>query len=105
AVDANLERVIARLFGLQTPKGPKLQKEIQKLFEDKEIFHQKLSFRSLNEALMDLGRTICQARRATCEICPLKNDCASFQNGSPTKLPVTTEEKAKPSQVHELHLL
>ncbi|MFP5386948.1 MAG: A/G-specific adenine glycosylase [Bacteriovoracia bacterium] len=104
AVDANLERVIARLFGIRTEKGLKLQKEIQKRFNDKKIFNQKISYRSLNEALMDLGRTYCQARRATCELCPLKKDCMAFTDGNPLEFPVMTEEKKK-SIEHEIHLL
>jgi A/G-specific adenine glycosylase len=105
AVDANLERVIARLFNLKTEKGLKLQKEIQKLFLDKKIFNAKLSYRALNEALMDLGRTYCQARKASCELCPLKSDCLSFKNGNPLSIPVATEAKTKKAIEHELHLL
>lgn len=105
AVDANLERVIARLFGIEEEKGLKLQREIQKRFQEREIFNQKVSFRKLNEALMDLGRTFCQARKASCELCPLKSDCVSFKRGTPLKLPYLKAEKIKPAQEHELHLL
>ena len=104
AVDANLERVIARLFGIKAEKGLNLQKEIQQLFIAKKIFNQKISFRQLNEALMDLGRTYCQARKATCEICPLRKDCIAFSKSEPLKFPVTSVEKKK-SVEHELHLL
>lgn len=103
AVDANLERVIARLFGIKTEKGLKLQKEIQQLFIDKKIFNEKVSFRKLNEALMDLGRTYCQARKASCELCPLKKDCSSFKTGKPLLLPAGTS--AKKAQEHEVQLL
>ncbi len=104
AVDANLERVIARLFGLKTKKGPKLQKEIQNLFIQKSIFNEKVSFQGLNEALMDLGRTFCQARKASCELCTLKKSCKAFELGTPLKFPFRSENEAKKSE-HELHLL
>lgn len=104
AVDANLERVIARYYGLKTEKGLKLQKEIQKLFLAKEIFTEKLSYRGLNEALMDLGRTYCQARKASCELCLLKKDCKAFQSGKPLSLPVEGKAATK-AQEHELSLL
>lgn len=103
AIDANLERVIARLFGLKIPKGLKLQKEITRLFEEKEIFATKVSFRALNEALMDLGRTYCQARKANCDLCPMKADCKAFASKKPLSFPVEGKEK-KPEK-HELHLL
>ncbi len=104
AVDANLERVIARLYGISLPKGLKLQKEIGKLFIENKIFTGKYSFRALNEALMDLGRTYCQARKANCELCPLKKNCEAYLSGEPMKFPLDTGEKKK-AQEHELTLL
>lgn len=107
AVDANLERVIARMYGIKTEKGLKLQKEIHKLFIDKKIFNEKISFRELNESLMDLGRTFCQARKASCELCPLKKDCKAFAMGKPLNFPSVKEEvraKAKADE-HEIKLL
>lgn len=105
AVDANLERVIARLFGIKAEKGLKLQKDIQQRFLDKKIFTDKMSFRELNESLMDLGRTYCQARKASCELCPLKKDCHAFASGKPLALPVVKVEAKTKNTEHELHLL
>ena len=105
AVDANLERVISRLYGLKSIKGPKLQKEVQALFEANKILKEKVSPRGLNEALMDLGRNYCQARKATCELCPLKKDCHSFKSGTPLAYPIEGKDKGKPSAEHTLHLL
>jgi A/G-specific adenine glycosylase len=104
AVDANLERVISRLFGLKSPKGPKLQGEIQKLFEEKKIFKQTISFRALNEALMDLGRTYCQARKVSCELCPLRSKCNAFAAGTPLKYPYG-QTGLKEQKDHEVRLL
>lgn len=104
AVDANLERVISRLYGLETPKGTKLQKEISKLFVANKIFKGKYSWRALNEALMDLGRTFCQARKASCELCPLKSGCEAYKLGKPLMYPSSSIEKKK-AQEHELTLL
>lgn len=103
AIDANLERVIARIYGLRIPKGPKLQKEITRLFTEKKIFPSKVSFRALNEALMDLGRTHCQARKVSCELCPLKTECKAFQSKKPLQFPM--EGLARKEEKHELHLL
>lgn len=106
AVDANLERVIARLFGLKEEKGLKLQKKIRDLFAAGKIFSdKKISPRGLNEALMDLGRTFCQARKASCELCPLKGDCVAFKSKKPLQFPVEKTLDKKPTQEHELHLL
>jgi A/G-specific adenine glycosylase len=105
AVDANLERVIARLFNIEIEKGLKLQKEIHALFSSKKIFSRVESYRKLNEALMDLGRTYCQARKASCELCPLKKDCMSFQKGDPLLLPLIKDSNKKKAIDHELILV
>ena len=106
ALDANLERVISRLFGLKSEKGLKLQKEIQQLFASGEIFKAKVSPRALNEALMDLGRTLCQARKASCELCILKETCVAFNEGKPLEYPRGAKEiSAKKQTEHELVLL
>ncbi len=105
AVDANLERVLARIYGIKTPKGPRLQKQILQLFIEKKIIPQRhISFRELNEALMDLGRTICQSKKAACEICPVKKDCQAFKFNSVKEIPFIGEESTKKIS-HELKLL
>jgi A/G-specific adenine glycosylase len=106
AVDANLERVIARLYGIKVEKGPKLQKNILELFHADKIFKKfKLSYRALNEALMDLGRTYCQARKASCELCPMKKDCYAFSTNSQKAIPLEKIKTVKEKEVHELELL
>ncbi len=83
AVDANLERVLARFYGVLEIKGPKLQKKIWEEFDNKKILPEMNIFspRAFNEALMDLGRIICQSRKASCSLCPLSSGCeARIQN-------------------------
>lgn len=94
AVDANLERVLSRLYGLKTFKGPKLQSEILNLFEQGEICQKIDEFgaRDFNEALMDLGRSICKARSAACEICPLAKECQALKSGDPISFPKTKQD-------------
>lgn len=97
AVDANLERVLARFYGDKTPKGAKLQQKLHRDFKAGVILPdiKKLGPRALNEALMDLGRILCQARKASCTLCPLKKDCAAHQSGKPLIFPVGSVEKKK----------
>ncbi|MBC7715083.1 MAG: A/G-specific adenine glycosylase [Rhizobacter sp.] len=95
AVDANLERVLARFYGVTVEKGPKLQKKLWQDFEHKKIMAEidGMSARALNEAMMDLGRIICQARKASCTLCPLKSGCLAFKSGDPLQYPVEAEKK------------
>ena len=52
---------------------------------------------------MDLGRVICQARKASCSICPLKKDCFAYKNGKPESFAMTIAKKS--SAEHILVLL
>jgi len=102
ALDANIERVVARYFGIDGVKGPKFQKIIYEKFWKKEIFAGKHPWRNLNSALMDLGRTICQARKADCLLCPLKGECVSLKENKVLERPQAVLKK---EQFFELHLV
>lgn len=95
AVDANLERVLARFYGVGLQKGVKLQQKILKDFEEKKILQEAslLSPRKLNEALMDLGRVVCQSKKTTCLTCPLKSKCVAFTTGKPLSFPLEVKKK------------
>ena len=95
AVDANLERVLSRFYGIQIAKGPKLQQKLFKDFAENKIVPEigKLSARNLNEAFMDLGRILCQARKASCTLCPLKENCVAFKTGTPLLFPLEGDKK------------
>ena len=95
-LDANIERVTSRLFGLREERGPRLSRDIRERFEGREIykdFHHH-SPREANEALMDLGRVVCRAKSAHCLHCPLSSQCVSAK-GDPLALPVISKGKGK----------
>ena len=106
AIDANLERVISRLYAIDEIKGLKLQKKIREKFYNDEIFHLKdfESWRALNEALMDLGRVYCRAKKAFCENCPLEDICAA--RALKKELTYPLQDAKKGAQVfYDLNLL
>jgi len=101
AVDANLERVLARFYGIDVEKGLKLQKRLWSDFAHKKIMAEMdgLSARAINEAMMDLGRIICQARKASCVLCPLASGCKAKASGDP--LQIKQKEKKKKTKINE----
>jgi A/G-specific adenine glycosylase len=104
AIDANIERVLSRIYGLKGEKGPKLHKKLYELFDSEVAKHaKKVGFRNFNEALMDLGRTFCQARKVSCEVCPMAKKCMALKKGKPLEYPVKLETKVK--KYFELDLL
>jgi A/G-specific adenine glycosylase len=107
AIDANIERVISRFYLIKNSKGPALHKEIKKRFLNNEILKngEKYGYRQYHEALMDLGRIFCQAKKAHCHICPVSTKCLAYKSeGSPLSIPVV-KEKTELKKKHELSLL
>ncbi|AYF45803.1 putative A/G-specific adenine glycosylase [Halobacteriovorax sp. BALOs_7] len=104
AIDANIERVVSRIYGIQGKKGPKLQKLLKKKFEEGEFREiNKCGGREINEALMDLGRIYCQARSANCLGCPVKKKCIAGNAKDPLEYPEIPVKKI--AKTYELELL
>ena len=91
-VDANVERVVARLFAISEPL-PAARKVIRTRAD--EITPQTRAG-DFAQAMMDLGATICTARDPRCLLCPLSTQCAGRKSGDPARYPVKPAKKAKP---------
>jgi A/G-specific adenine glycosylase len=100
-VDGNVVRVLARLFALRgDPNRAPLKAE---LWELAHLLVRSLAPGSLpgdfNQALMELGATVCTPRGARCEVCPLSGHCLAKQQDLVELLPeLPTREKA--TRVH-----
>ena len=105
AVDGNLQRVLSRYFNLDETLGVKLQNRLAKLL-DVQKFSKVLSENSprrVNEALMDLGRTVCRPKKPKCEECSLHEGCEARALSRVEDLPRREEKKKKP--ITELKLV
>lgn len=92
AVDANIERVVARLFAIDIPL-PAGKAAIRAAAETITPATRAGDFA---QGMMDLGATICTARSPRCLLCPLRPDCAGFASGTPDAFPVKPVKKARP---------
>lgn len=77
AVDGNVERVVARLFRVETPL-PAAKPELRVLASRLVPEERPGDFA---QALMDLGATICTPRKPACAICPWMGPCAARSAG------------------------
>ena len=93
-VDGNVERVVSRLFAVQTPL-PAAKAELTALAE---TLTPRARPGDFAQAMMDLGATICTPRNPACGICPLIHDCAARAQGIAADLPRKTPKAAKPSR-------
>lgn len=93
-VDANVERVAARLFaiGQPLPGGRAAIREAVASWvpEDRPG--------DFAQATMDLGATICTLRNPRCLLCPLSDFCAARCMGQAERFPVKAAKKAKPQR-------
>ena len=93
-VDANVERVVARLFLIETPL-PAARPAIRAAAGAITPHSRPGDFA---QAMMDLGATICTPRRPRCLLCPLAAPCRARAGGDPEALPVKPAKKAKPQR-------
>lgn len=91
-VDANVERVVARLFAIDDPL-PGARKLIRAKADAITPDERAGDFA---QAMMDLGANLCTARDAKCLLCPLNTMCEAKSAGDPLRLPVKAPKKAKP---------
>lgn len=93
-VDANVERVVSRLFAIRDPlpaARPRIREAADSITPGKRAG-------DFAQAMMDLGATICTARDAKCLLCPLAPDCRARAEGDPLALPVKAKKKPRPSR-------
>jgi A/G-specific adenine glycosylase len=93
-VDANVERVVARLFAIDQPL-PGARKPIRAQAEAITPQHRAGDFA---QAMMDLGSSICTSKAPKCLLCPLASTCQG-RTQDPERLPLKPPKKAKPERV------
>ena len=94
ALDGNLQRVFSRLSDLTIdPRSPKGERQLLSMARGILPSGKASTF---NQALMDLGATVCTPRAPTCSACPLTFFCLAFQRGSQEERPVRRSRKPPP---------
>ncbi len=93
-VDGNVERVVARLFRVETPL-PAAKPELRRLAGTLTPDERAGDFA---QAMMDLGATVCLPRGPKCLLCPLEADCAARKVGVEQDLPRRQPKAAKPTR-------
>ncbi|MFN4249733.1 A/G-specific adenine glycosylase [Deinococcus sp.] len=78
--DGNVRRVLARLHAEPQPTPAWVQARADALLDPARPG-------AWNEAVMDLGATVCTPASPRCEVCPLRPWCAAFASGTPAAYP------------------
>jgi A/G-specific adenine glycosylase len=97
-LDGNVKRVLARVFNYAGDvKSPAGEADLWALARALVPRGQAGDF---NQALMDLGATICLPRRPACLLCPLHAVCQARQLGLQAERPVMARRAVGPHRVH-----
>ena len=95
-VDGNVERVMARLFAVETPL-PAVRPHLKVLAAQFVIGDQPAAEHAdWPQALMDLGATICRPKSPLCEQCPVAFGCAALATGEPGRYPIKSKKAERP---------
>lgn len=78
--DGNVRRVLSRLYAEAQPTPNWVQAQADALLDPAQPA-------DWNEALMDLGATICTPKAPQCPRCPLQSHCAAYAQGQPAAYP------------------
>jgi len=91
-VDGNVARVLCRWLAIDTPLGSKETEA--RLWSEAEKLVRGPRPGALNQALMELGATVCTPLSPRCEVCPIRSACIARKTDRVAELPVARKKKA-----------
>jgi len=94
-LDGNVKRVLSRLTA--SPRPP--ARDLAVLWQLSALLLDHKRPRAFNQALMDLGASVCTPRNPRCGDCPWQSHCAAYAAGAPASYPVKEASRELPFQV------
>jgi A/G-specific adenine glycosylase len=102
-VDGNVYRVLARAFGIATPIDSTAGRKQFKALATELLNPAHPG--DHNQAVMELGATVCTPRNPVCMLCPLQPKCIAFKEGRIAELPVKQgQAKVRARYFNYLHV-
>jgi len=97
ALDGNIRRVLARVFNLEIPaRSPEGEKKLWQLASENLPPGRAGDY---NQAIMDLGASICSPKNPQCLICPIQSRCRSFSLGVQEQRPIMPRKEQIPHYI------
>lgn len=101
-LDGNVKRVLARWSAQSGWPGQKTVEN--ELWERVATLTPSTHVTEYNQAMMDLGATVCTRTKPKCELCPVSEDCQALALGTPTAFPHPKPKKSQ-QPVKQAHFL
>ncbi|MEK6749387.1 MAG: A/G-specific adenine glycosylase [Pseudomonadota bacterium] len=93
-LDGNVKRVLSRVLGVTAwPGAPAVERD---LWLAAELYTPAARCAAYNQAMMDLGATLCTRGRPDCARCPLQQGCVARHGGLADAIPASKPRKALP---------
>jgi A/G-specific adenine glycosylase len=102
-LDGNVKRVLARYCAI--PGWPGEGPVLRRLWQLAEYFTPEVRVADYNQAMMDLGATLCTRTRPACTACPLADCCAARRLGRVEDYPGKRPRKALPTKAVQMLLV
>jgi A/G-specific adenine glycosylase len=102
-LDANVRRVLCRLFALQQP--PRSAAAEKMLWKWSELLTPTQQVHDYTQAMMDLGAMICLPTNPQCESCPVNTYCLAYHQGLQQDIPLKTVKKSIPTRYQAVVVL
>lgn len=102
-LDGNVKRVLARFRMING--WPGRTAVMKKLWEVAEGYTPQARVADYNQAMMDLGATVCTRSRPDCDACPLAGDCGAFRNDCVDSYPFPRPRRDLPVQQTRMVML
>lgn len=91
-LDGNVKRVLARLVALQLPPT----RALAHLWQLSDRILDRRQPRDFNQALMDLGATLCTRHQPACDRCPWQGHCRAYSLNLQQTIPMTAPKAPLP---------
>ncbi|WP_156291692.1 A/G-specific adenine glycosylase [Oceanobacillus salinisoli] len=103
AVDGNVMRVFSRILKIEDDIAQaKTRKKMEAIVREVISKDDPSSF---NQAIMDLGATICTPKSPACLLCPVQDYCRAFEEGVQEELPVKKKAKKQKTMAYTVLLI
>ena len=95
-MDGNVKRVLSRYFALEGDSTSSAF--IKNIWQIAAALTPQTRAHDYNQAIMDLGATICTPKKTLCLYCPMQSDCVAFKTNRVLELPQKPARKATPTR-------
>jgi len=102
-LDGNVKRVLTRFFAIEG--WPEQRAVNERLWGIAQHVTPKIGVQHYNQAMMDLGATLCTRTKPRCNECPLQTRCEAYASGNPTAFPHKKPTKEIPVRHHTFLIL